>query len=209
VGINNEIDAHQIDLNFTKPLENVDAHNVVLNFGDESSVNTAVIDTVLDTAFSFEVVAVFEENTNVIGQIDTVLDTSFSFEIVAEFAENLCTIDTVLDTAFQFQIDVVFDINHIVGVCYAFYASYQKAIAALSVAAIPWAKPILRVSNEALFYDQGLVLTQQAMAGFDQSDSLTVPLLSQLQHLSAFERGSIVHYLGYRSHLLQLLCTMR
>ena len=111
------------------------------------------IDFILDTEFSFEVVAVFEENTDAIGQIDSVLDTNFSFEIVAEFAENLCTIDTVLDTAFQFQIDAVFDINHIVGVSYAFDASYQKAIAALSVAAIPWAKPILRVSNDALFYD--------------------------------------------------------
>ena len=172
MGINNEIDAHQIDLNFTKPLENVDAHNVVLNFGDESSVNTAVIDTVLDTAFSFEVVAVFGKDTDIVGQIDTVLDTSFSFEIVAEFTENLCTIDTVLDTEFQFQIDAVFDINHIVGVSYAFDAGYQNAVAALSIAEIPWAKPILRVSNEALFYEQGLVLSQQAMAGFDRSNSL-------------------------------------
>ena len=173
MGIDNEIDAHQLNLNFKTPLEAIDAQNVVLNLGDESSANTAVIDTVLDTEFVFEVVAVFKENTDVIGQIDTVLDTSFSFEIVAEFAENLCTIDTVLDTAFQFQIDAVFDINHIVGVSYAFDAGYQKAIAALSVTAIPWAKPILRVSNEALFYDQGLVLSQQAMTGFDRSDSLT------------------------------------
>lgn len=185
-------DSHNIILNF----EHLADGSTNLNFGDDvsavidtvldaefsfevtaiyadSGVNTAVIDTVLDTEFGFEVVAVFKENTDVIGQIDTVLDTSFSFEIVAEFAENLCTIDTVLDTAFQFQIDAVFDINHIVGVSYAFDASYQKAIAALSVTAIPWAKPILRVSNEALFYDQGLVLSQQAMAGFDQSDSLT------------------------------------
>lgn len=138
----------------------------------DSGVNTAVIDTILDTEFSFEVVAVFKENTDVVGQIDTVLDTSFSFEIEAVFSENLCTIDSVLDTAFQFQIDAVFDINHIVGVSYAFDASYQKADAALSVTAIPWAKPILRVSNEALFYDQGLVLSQQAMAGFDRSNSL-------------------------------------
>ena len=153
VGINNEIDAHRIDLNFTKLLEAVDAHSVVLNFGDESSSNTAVIDTVLDTEFNFEVVAVFSENTDVIGQIDAVLDTSFSFDVEAVFSENLCTIDAVLDTAFQLQIDAVFDINHIVGVSYAFDASYQKAIAALSVTEIPWAKPILRVSNEALFFD--------------------------------------------------------
>ncbi|WP_075315817.1 hypothetical protein [Acinetobacter haemolyticus] len=185
-------DSHNIILNF----EHLADGSTNLNFGDDvsavidtvletdfsfeataiyadSGVNTAVIDTVLDTEFSFDVVAVFKENTDVIGQIDTVLDTSFSFEIVAEFAENLCTIDTVLDTAFQFQIDAVFDINHIVGVSYAFDTSYQKAIAALSVTEIPWAKPILRVSNEALFYDQGLVLSQQALVGFDQSDSLT------------------------------------
>jgi len=184
-------DSHNIILNF----EHLADGSTNLNFGDDvsavidtvletnigfevtaiyadSGVNTAVIDTVLDTEFGFEVVAVFKENTDVVGQIDTVLDTSFSFEIVAEFTENLCTIDTVLDTAFQFEIEAVFDINHIVGVSYAFDASYQKAIAALSVAAIPWAKPILRVSNEALFYDQGLVLSQQAMAGFDRSDSL-------------------------------------
>lgn len=130
------------------------------------------IDFILDTKFDFEVVAVFEENTDVIGQIDTVLDTSFIFEIEAVFVENLCTIDTVLDTAFQFQVEAVFDINHIVGVSYAFDASYHKAVAALSVMEIPWAKPILRVSNEALFYDQGLVLSQQAMAGFDRSNSL-------------------------------------
>ena len=142
------------------------------NVGGEQ-YDYAVIDTVLDTEFSFDVVAVFNENTDIVGQIDTVLDTSFSFEIIAKFAENLCTIDTVLDTAFQFQIDAVFDINHIVGVSYAFDASYLRAIAALSVTETPWAKPILRVSNEALFYDQGLVLSQQAMTGFDQSDSLT------------------------------------
>lgn len=184
-------DSHNIILNF----EHLADGSTNLNFGDDvsavidtvletgfsfevtaiyadSGVNTAVIDTVLDTAFSFEVVAVFKDNIDVIGQIDTVLDTSFSFEIVAEFAENLCTIDTVLDTVFQFQIDAVFDINHIVGVSYAFDASYQKAITALSSTEIPWAKPVLRVSNEALFYDQGLVLTQQAFTGFEKADSL-------------------------------------
>ncbi|WP_104499021.1 hypothetical protein [Acinetobacter indicus] len=184
-------DSHNIILNF----EHLSDGSTNLNFGDDvsavidtvletdfsfevtaiyadSGANTAVIDTVLDTAFSFEVVAVFKENTNVVGQIDTVLDTSFSFEIVAEFAENLCIIDTVLDTAFLFEIDAVFDINHIVGVSYALDVGYQKAITALSSTEIPWAKPVLRVSNEALFYDQGLVLTQQAFTGFEKADSL-------------------------------------
>ena len=185
-------DSHNIILNF----EHLADGSTNLNFGDDvsadidtvletdfsfevtaiyadSGVNTAVIDTVLDTEFSFEVAAVFKDNIDVIGQIDTVLDTSFSFEIVAEFAENLCTIDTVLDTAFQFQIDAVFDINHLVGVSYGFDMRYQKAIAALSVTEIPWAKPILRVSNEALFFDQGLVVSHGNDIGFQRGRTLS------------------------------------
>lgn len=185
-------DSHNIILNF----EHLADGSTNLNFGDDvsavidtvldaefsfevtavyadSGANTAVIDTVLDTEFGFEVVAVFEENTDVIGQIDTVLDTSFGFEIVAEFAENLCTIDTVLDTEFQFEVIAVFDINHLVGVSYGLDMRYQKAITALSTTEIPWAKPILRVSNEALFYDQGLVISNQENIHYEQAGSLT------------------------------------
>ncbi|NNH86263.1 hypothetical protein HLH13_00755 [Acinetobacter sp. ANC 4279] len=172
VGINNEIDAHQINLDFKKPLEIVDAHNVILDFGDGDDEDVDFIDTVLDTEFSFEVTAVFKENTDVIGHIDAVLDTSFSFEVEAVFVENLCTIDTVLDTEFQFEVKALFDINHLVGVSYGFNMRYQKAIACLSVTEIPWAKPILRVSNEALFYDQGLVISNQANIQYEQAGSL-------------------------------------
>ena len=185
-------DSHNIILNF----EHLADGSTNLNFGDDvtavidavldakfsfevtavyadSGANTAVIDTVLDTEFSFEVVAVFGENTDVIGQIDTVLDTSFSFEVEAIFSENLCTIDTVLDTEFQFEVKAIFDINHLVGVSYGFDMRYQKAIAALSTMEVPWAKPILRVSNEALFYDRGLVISNQENIQYDQAGSLT------------------------------------
>lgn len=138
----------------------------------DSGANTAVIDTVIDIEFSFDVVAVFKENTDVIGHIDTVLDTSFSFEIKAVFSENLCTIDTVLDTGFSFEVKALFDINHLVGVSYGFDMRYKKAIAALSTTEIPWAKPILRVSNEALFYEQGLVISNQVDIWQEQAGSL-------------------------------------
>ncbi len=185
-------DSHNIILNF----EHLADGSTNLNFGDDvtaaidtvldaefsfevtavyanSGANTAVIDTVLDTEFSFEVVAVFGENTDVRGQIDTVLDTSFSFEVEAVFSENLCTIDTALDTGFSFEVEALFDINHLVGVFYGFDMRYQEAIAALSTTEIPWAKPILRVSNEALFYDQGLVVSNQANIQYEQAGSLT------------------------------------
>lgn len=185
-------DSHNIILNF----EHLADGSTNLNFGDDvtavidtvldaefsfeitavyadSGANTAVIDTVLDTEFSFDVVAKFSENTDVIGQIDTVLDSSLSFEVEAVFVENLCIIDAVLDTEFQFEVKAVFDINHLVGVSCGFDMRYQKAIAALSTTEIPWAKPVLRVSNEALFYDQGLVISNQADIWYEQAGSLT------------------------------------
>ncbi|PWF32999.1 hypothetical protein DBB30_29525, partial [Yersinia pestis] len=55
---------------------------------------------------------------------------------------------------------------------YGFDMRYQKAIAALSTTEIPWAKPILRVSNEALFYEQGLVISNQVDIWQEQAGSL-------------------------------------
>lgn len=184
-------DSHNIILNF----EHLADGSTNLNFGDDvsgvidtvldaefsfeitavyadSGANTAVIDTVLDTEFSFDVVAKFSENTDVIGQIDTVLDTSLSFEVEAVFVENICIIDAVLDTEFQFEVKALFDINHLPGVSLGLGLRYRKAITALSSIEIPWAKPILRVSNEALFYDQGLVISNQADIRYEQAGTL-------------------------------------
>lgn len=172
VGINNEIDAHQINLNFTKSLENVDAHNVVLSFGDESPENIAVIDTVLDTEFGFEVVAVFEENIDVVGQIDTVLDTSFSFEIEAVFIENLCTIDTVLDTSFSFEVVAVFDINFIRGLNHLSVFSYQKALPALIESHVKYGKARFKAQNSAFIFERSLTISNAVLDGFDKTNLL-------------------------------------
>ena len=184
-------DSHNIILNF----EHLADGSTNLNFGDDisaeidavldtdfsfevtavyadSGANTAVIDTVLDTEFSFDAIAVFSENTDVVGQIDTDLDTGFDFEIDAFFVENLCTIDTVLDTNFMFEIEALFDMNHILGVSINLGVQFERAIASLSVVEIPWSKPILRVSNEALFYEQSLVLSNQVNILYEQADSL-------------------------------------
>lgn len=199
------VDAHNLNLNF-KP-DNTDSHNIILNFehladgstnlnfGDDVSavidtvldteflfevtviyadsvVNTAVIDTVLDTEFSFEVVAVFEENINVIGQIDTVLNTSFSFEIVAEFAENLCTIDTVLDTNFSFEVAAVFDINFILGLNHLSVFSYQKAAHALLEQHLRYGKARFKAHNSAFIFERGLSLSNAVMTSFDKTQQL-------------------------------------
>lgn len=207
------VDAHNLNLDF-KP-DNIDSHNIILNFehladgsthlnfGDDvtavidtvletefsfevtaiyadSSTNTAVIDTVLDTEFSFDVVAVLSENTHVVGQIDTVLDTRFSFEITAEFAENLCAIDTVLDTGFKAEIAAIFDINFIRGIEAYLIAGYQGALPCLSVIEIPWAKPVLRAHHSAFYFEHSLGLSNQALLGFEKADLLYRSV--QLQH---------------------------
>ncbi len=171
VGINKEIDAHHVILDFKKSLEVVDAYNVVLNFESDSG-DLYIIDTVLDVEFNFDVIALFS-HTGTTDQIDTTLDTSFSFETKAVFIENLCIIDTVLDTEFQFEVKALFDINHLVGVSHSINARYWKTITTLSSIEIPWAKPILRVSNEALFYEQDLVISNQADIWHEQAGSLT------------------------------------
>lgn len=199
------VDAHNLNLNFKA--DNTDSHNIILNFehladgstnlnfGDDVSaiidtvletgfsfevtaiyadsvVNSAVIDTVLDTEFSFEVVAVFKDNIDVVGQIDTVLDTSFIFEIEAVFSENLCTIDTVLDTAFQFQIDAVFDINFIRGLNHLSVFSYQKALPALLEQHLKYGKSRFKAHNSAFIFERGLSLSNAVITGFDKTQQL-------------------------------------
>lgn len=217
------VDAHNLNLNF-KP-ENTDSHNIILNFehladgstnlnfGDDVSaiidtiletgfgfevtavyadsvVNSAVIDTVLDTEFSFEVVAVFSENTDVVGQIDTVLDTSFSFDIVAEFTENLCTIDTVLDTAFQFQIDAVFDINFIRGLNHLSVFEYQRSLPALLDHHIRYGKSVFKAHNSAFIFERGLTISNAVTAGFDKSTFLQQTVRSVFEETTGLSSGS-------------------
>lgn len=199
------VDAHNLNLNF-KP-DNTDSHNIIfnfehladgstnLNFGDDvtavidtvldaefsfeviavyadSGANTAVIDTVLDTEFSFEFVAVFGENTDVIGQIDTVLDTSFSFEVEAVFSENICTIDTVLDTSFSFEVVAVFDINFIRGLNHLSVFSYQKALPALLEQHLKYGKSRFKAHNSAFIFERGLSLSNAVITGFDKTQQL-------------------------------------
>lgn len=183
-------DSHNIILNF----EHFADGSTNLNFGDhvtaeintqlddfafevsaiyaDSDANIATVDTALDAEFHYEVNAVFSENTDIKAQIDCVLDADFSFDVQAIFAENYCVIDTVLDTP-SFEAVAYFDINHIVGVSLGLTAQFEKAIACLSATEIPWAKPILRVSNEALFYDRALVITSNCQLNFEEANHLS------------------------------------
>ncbi|HAH60250.1 MAG TPA: hypothetical protein DCL86_19120, partial [Bacteroidales bacterium] len=91
--------------------------------------------------------------TGQFAQLDVQLQTDFIAELSAVKIDQYCAVDVVIKTGLNVQFEALFDINHLVGVSYAFDMRYQKTITCLSTTEIPWAKPILRVSNEALFYD--------------------------------------------------------
>src|SRR5690606_2416624 len=110
----------------------------------------------------------FNAVTGQFAQLDVQLQTSFIAEISAVRIDQYCAVDAVIQTGFNVQFHALFDINHLVGVSCGFDMRYQKAIACLSTTEIPWAKPILRVSKETLFYDLGLVISNQANIQYEQ-----------------------------------------
>ncbi|WP_180075724.1 hypothetical protein [Acinetobacter sp. YH12106] len=178
-------DGHQVNLNFKDPVTG----STDLNFGGDGQ-NLASLDVVVNTRIIAELNAVSDSNdvldvqintgfnaefnavTGRFAQLDVQLQTGFIAEFAAVRIDQYCAVDAVIQTGFNAQFEALFDINHLVGVSCGFDMRYQKAIAALSTTEIPWARPILRVSNEALFYDQGLVISNQTQLGFDKAGSL-------------------------------------
>lgn len=141
-------DALNVVLNFTQELKLTDSHNLVLNFGAENGFNYANIS--IDTSFRFRAIGTVEPPIDVHGSANIRIDTSFALEAVGTF-----------------------DINHIVGVTLNSTLDYQKALPCLSAIQTPWSKPILRVSNEALFYDAGLTQINAVGIRYEEGGLLT------------------------------------
>lgn len=157
-------DGHQANLNFKDPVTG----STDLNFGGDGQ-NLASLDVVVNTRIIAELNAVSDSNdvldvrintgfnaefnavTGQFAQLDVQLQTGFIAELSAVRIDQYCAVDAVIQTGFNAQFQALFDINHLVGVTYGFDMRYQKAIAALSTTEILWTKPVLRVSNEALF----------------------------------------------------------
>ncbi|HAB43186.1 MAG TPA: hypothetical protein DCE70_06490 [Acinetobacter sp.] len=181
----NPPDSHFVNLNFNDPLTG----STDLNFGQDDQ-NLCQLDAVINTAFLSEIIAETytynaldsDINTGFIAeisaaagqlvQLDAVIQTGFIADIHAIGIDQYCSVDAVIKTGFTSASAAVFDINHVVGFFCRMSIPYQKAIASISAIEIPWAKPILRVSNEALFYEQGLVISNQTQLGFDKAGSL-------------------------------------
>ncbi|KGH47718.1 hypothetical protein GS19_18195 [Acinetobacter idrijaensis] len=198
-------DGHQVNLNFKDPVTG----STDLNFGSDGQ-NLASLDVVINTRIIAELNAVSDGNDvldaqintgfnaefNAVAgqsaQLDTQLQTGFIAELSTVRIDQYCVVDAVIQTGFNAQLETLFDINHLVGVSYGFDMRYQKAIACLSVTEIPWAKPILRVSNEALFYEQGLVISNQADIQYEQAGSLTRAIRSFYEQATGLSSDAYV-----------------
>lgn len=66
-----------------------------------------------------------------------------------------CSLDAVINTSFNPDFTALFDINHQLGVELRFSAVFERAITQLGSTEIPWAKPVLRVSNDTFFTTVG------------------------------------------------------
>ena len=198
---------HQVNLDFKDPAtgsknldfsaddQNLASLDVVVHTGitaefNAESYSNDVLDAQINTAFHAE----FHAVSGQFSQLDIIVQNVFIAEFKAVRIDQYGAIDTVVQTGLSAQLGALFDINHLVGVSYGFSMKYQKAIACLSTTEIPWAKPILRVSNETLFYEQGLVISNQKNIRYEQAGSLTRAIRSLHEQATGLSSDAYVHW---------------
>ncbi|MFG0589023.1 hypothetical protein ACF8D3_13445 [Acinetobacter sp. YQ_14] len=160
-------DGHQVNLNFTEIIGEVNSHNVILNFGADE-VNTASIDAVIATTLSADITAI-QGN---FAQIDCVVSTSFEAELSAISVSQQCNIDAVINTGFSSSIDTHFDINFIRGLNHVGVFEYQRSLPALLDHHIRYGKSVFKAHNSAFIFERGLTISNAVTAGFDKSTFL-------------------------------------
>jgi len=151
-------DALNVEIDFKSELGPVDSHHLVLDFGAEAVLSLARIK--VKTAFKFRATGTNVRPVDNHGLARIPISCRLNPRILGSF-----------------------DINHLLGVSKGFQYVFKKAAHRLINTEIPWFKSVLRVSNEALFFDQGLVISHGNDIGFQRG--LT---LSESIH-SAFDQG--------------------
>ena len=170
-------DSHAVDLNFKDEIQQIDAHNVVLNFGVDE-IQTASLEAVIDIAFITEIVAEsYSLNTltaeiqtgfsaeiqatqGQLSQLNCTISTGFIAEITAVRIDQFCSLEAVIETAYTPDLTAQFDINFNLGVFHVLRDQYQQAIKVIRSFDYRFSKPLLRALNSAFFYDDGLVIAQ-------------------------------------------------
>lgn len=139
-------DSHNTDLNFNEIIGAVDAHNVVLSFGDAAEVNLA--------------------------SIDALIATEFNAEISADSLIQFGSIDAVMNTTFVAHIGAHSDLNFVLGLNHLSGFGYQKALPALLEQHLRFGKARFKAHNSALIFERGLRLSNAVITGFENGQIL-------------------------------------
>jgi len=192
-------DAHHVNLNF----KDIVTGSSDLNFGADEQ-NLASLEATIDTSFlalfqalhldfnalEAEIIVSFRAELKVvsgqIAQLEATINTGFIPELHVVGINAYCSLDAEINTSFNPALEALFDINHQLGVELRFSAVFERAITQLGSTEIPWAKPVLRLSNDTFFYDRGLVVNHGHDIGFQRGRTL-----SESIH-AAFDQGAKV-----------------
>ncbi|WP_336982583.1 hypothetical protein [Acinetobacter modestus] len=158
-------EGYAVDLNFNEIIGTVDAHNVVLSFGDAEDVNLASIDAVIETVFRSEITTL----QGSVAQIDCVIATEFNAEISADSLIQFGSIDAVMNTSFVANIGAHSDLNFELGLNHLSDFSYQKALPTLIESQVKYGKARFKAHNSAFIFERGLSLSSSVITGFDKT----------------------------------------
>lgn len=140
-------DSLNVVLNFKKELTEVDAHNVILNFGVDDGFNSAEIQ--LNTAFSF----------NAIGTVEPPIDVHGSASIGINTASLLDALGT-------------FDINFLRGLNLLSICDFELGLPVSNGTKIHYGKPVFKLYNTSFAFDPGLTLSNAVIDKFEKTQVL-------------------------------------
>jgi len=162
-------DALNVELNFKDEQGSIDSHNVALNFGGETAFSIAQIK--VKTAFKFRASGINVRPVDNHGRSRIPISCRLSPRILGSF-----------------------DINHLLGVSKGFQYVFKKAVHQLINTETPWFKSILRVLNEALFFDRGLVISHGSDIGFQRGLTLSESIHAAFDQGAKFSRNQSVRW---------------
>ena len=189
-------DAHDVILNFEQTSTATDSHNLALNFND-SLDRLNFLNAEIDTRIQVQLRGSNTELEVNSGTLRSTINTSINADITGTNQDNVDNHGTILATinpSIQSDILGLNDINHIVGVSLVSGLQYRNAFTRLGHVQIPWAKPILRVSNDTFFYDRGLVINHGNDIGFQRGRTLSESLHAAFDQGAKLSRNQSVHW---------------
>ena len=143
----------------------------------------------------FNLTAYFDPNYESLNRLNAVIDTSIQAVIHGtnfELGVNHGSLVAQINSAINANCEGLNDINHIVGVSYAFDASYQKALPALLEQHLRYGKARFKAHNIAFIFERGLSLSNAVTDSFDKTQQLQRAVRSVFEETTGLSSTSKV-----------------